>query len=353
MSTDSLTFTRFLAALSIVVFHYGKRVFPFNAQPVAFLFEQANVGVSYFFILSGFIMVVAYGANEHVSYFHFLKKRLARIYPACLVALMLTLGFHLASGTAINGLALFLNLALLQSWVPGYALSLNSPGWSLSVELFFYLIFPFLFNHFYKKHTISKLAAPIVVFFVTSQVSLFLLFRSPMYHGYPSKSHDFIFYFPLMHLNQFLVGNLAGLYFKKVVKGNNLDAVIIAILVIIYFILRLVNSAYLHNGLLGAAFVPLILSLSCNNGRLASLFRRRPLVFLGEISFGVYIYQHPVFAWVGWLLSQIHIAYEPVTFYVGLTVLTALSSFSFLFIETPVRRFFIKPIPEPTLDRLA
>jgi len=48
MRIEQLTFTRFLAAISIVIYHYGKNIFPFNHEITSFIFRQANLGVSYF-----------------------------------------------------------------------------------------------------------------------------------------------------------------------------------------------------------------------------------------------------------------------------------------------------------------
>jgi peptidoglycan/LPS O-acetylase OafA/YrhL len=88
MRLDQLTFTRFIAAISIVVFHYGRNVFPFDMDGIKFLFRQANVGVSYFFILSGFIMVIAYGNRGKIEYVDYLKRRFARIYPVYFLAIL-------------------------------------------------------------------------------------------------------------------------------------------------------------------------------------------------------------------------------------------------------------------------
>jgi peptidoglycan/LPS O-acetylase OafA/YrhL len=60
MRAEQITFTRFFAALSIVVFHFGKNISPFNESSIKILFLQAHIGVSYFFLLSGFIMILAY-----------------------------------------------------------------------------------------------------------------------------------------------------------------------------------------------------------------------------------------------------------------------------------------------------
>ena len=91
MRIEQLTFTRFLAAISIVIFHYGDQIFLFNNKYVQFIFGQANIGVSYFFILSGFVMIIAYNTNSKINFFQYLKNRLARIYPVYLFAIFLLL----------------------------------------------------------------------------------------------------------------------------------------------------------------------------------------------------------------------------------------------------------------------
>jgi peptidoglycan/LPS O-acetylase OafA/YrhL len=151
---EQLTFTRFLAAISIVIFHYGKESSLFNNENVSFMFEQANVGVSYFFILSGFVMIIAYIDKENIDFFEYVKNRLARIYPVYFLAIILILVIRFFAG--VNLVDLILNALMLQAWVPEKALTINFPGWSLSVELFFYILFPFLFNFFYKIKSLKK-----------------------------------------------------------------------------------------------------------------------------------------------------------------------------------------------------
>ena len=149
MRIEQLNFTRFIAAISIVIYHYGKEVSIFYNDYTSFIFRQANVGVSYFFILSGFIMIIAYGTREKINFLKYLNNRFARIYPVYLLAILLILGIKLFKN--IDKIDLILNLSMLQSWIHNKALTLNYPGWSLSVELFFYLTFPLLFNYFYSK----------------------------------------------------------------------------------------------------------------------------------------------------------------------------------------------------------
>jgi Predicted acyltransferases len=149
MRIEQLTFTRFLAAILIVIYHFGLDIFPFNHPAVSFIFKQANICVSYFFVLSGFVMMIAYGRKSNISFFKFMQSRFARLYPVYLLALLLylwlTRHYHFGLTNII------LSTFIVQSWVPGKPLSLNYPGWALSVEIFF-----ILFSLFYLMYSIQK-----------------------------------------------------------------------------------------------------------------------------------------------------------------------------------------------------
>lgn len=338
MRIEQLTFTRFIAALSIVVFHYGQNVFPFNLNIGSFLFKQAYVGVSYFFILSGFVMIIAYGNKNKIAYGDYIKRRFARIYPVYFLAIVILFIYLLAFKQPIDYKGLFLNFTMTQSWFPGYALSFNTPGWSLAVEMFFYISFPLLFNLFYKKYSLNKLILPILLVFIVSQLALHSLTSQSFYQGYPSKSHDFIFYFPLMHFSEFLIGNLAGLFFIKGIKKRNYDLLIIGLIIILYFWLKFNSTFNFHNGMLAFVFVPLIVLISSNNGILTNVSKGKIFVFLGEISYGIYILQKPIYAWVNDIMYYFNIGNPTRNFYAALFTLIIFSAVSYKLIEGPLRR---------------
>ena len=227
---------------------------------------------------------------------------------------------------------------MLQAWRPGRAISLNFPAWSLSVELFFYALFPMLFNKFYKKFSFTKNAFWIIVIFIASQIILHVLLYSSFYKGYPSRSHDFIFYFPLMHLNEFLLGNLAGLYFLTYKKPKNYNWQIIILIVLLLFALKFKTSINYHNGMLAFIFVPLIILISANKSKITEFFKHKTLIFLGEISFGLYILQVPIFKSSYMVLNYVGVKKPIVLFSLSLVLLIIISALSFKYIESPLRK---------------
>ena len=295
-------------------------------------------------MLSGFVMIIAYGKASKLSTSAYLRNRLARIYPVYFLALMLFVIPVVLAKSSIDLKDLLLNLTLTQSWIPGKAMVLNGPGWSLSVELFFYALFPFLFNKIYSKYSLKNILIPILIVFIASQLLLHFLVHSDFYQGYPSASHDFIYYFPPMHLNEFLLGNIAGLFFLKNKKTKNYDIPILIVFFILIIVMSFETGLNYHNGLLALVFVPLIVLISLNNGFLTVVSNLKPLVFLGKISYGVYILQLPVYRIVNYTFNTLEIHDESLKFYAFLIILIIASSLSYQFIENPIRNALRKKI---------
>lgn len=346
MRIEQLTFTRFIAALAIVIYHFGDHSVLFTNKYVAFLFNQANVGVSYFFVLSGFVMVVAYNDKENINFIEYVKNRLARIYPVYFMALLLYLGNSLLDNLPyeIKRMDLILNLFMLQAWVPSKALTLNYPGWSLSVELFFYLSFPFLFNYIYKKFTLGFVTFWVLLFWLISQILFHLIVKTGVIQipGFDNKD---ILYHPLMHFNAFLIGNLAGFYYAQKFKNNKKKYLspIFFLLFALIFLLKFRFGFNFHNGLLSVIFVPLILCISLSNDKIIASFNNRSLVFLGEISFGIYILQVPIWSiFSDYRLNKYfgldYINDFTLVFFIRLVVLIIISSLSYLYFEQTIRK---------------
>jgi peptidoglycan/LPS O-acetylase OafA/YrhL len=275
-----------------------------------------------------------------------MQKRFARIYPVTFLAAFLLLCFKIIEfflfpeKSDLSITDFFLSISLQQAWIPAKAMSFNTPAWSITIEWFFYLCFPFLFNCFYKRPNLKMLTAIVLLVWVFSQYILHYLLDSSYYTGFPSASHSFIHYFPLLHLNEFLIGNVAGLVFVKYLNGRKKanELAIIALLVVAAIALTYNTTLSFHNGLLMLVFVPLILLISCNNGPFSKLSNHKFLVFLGEISFGIYILQKPIFMAINGVFTALN-CYQPILqFYISLIGLLLVSALSYHYFETPLRR---------------
>jgi peptidoglycan/LPS O-acetylase OafA/YrhL len=328
---DALTTTRGIAALLVVVFHFGCTVFPFNLAE--HFFRSGNLAVGYFFVLSGFVMYYTYH-NRPRHYNLFLKKRLIRIVPAFYVALALSATWLIAEGGLSGPLFLrqmILNLTFTQAFFPGYALTINSPGWSLSIEMFFYLLFPALLA-FANKDT-RRFLWFVATFFLVSQV-VHLMMVAKYKPQWGTAFHEFVYYFPLFHFNQFFVGMAGGyLYFqykKRLIKYSSLWP----LLTIILLVSVVPAAVSLHNGLLAPLFMLLVVAVALNN---AAFLRWRPLVFLGEVSYGIYIFQEPVHKYVEDMNARyLHIPPQAI-FYFYVLVLVGVAAICYYLVERPIR----------------
>jgi peptidoglycan/LPS O-acetylase OafA/YrhL len=139
----SLTGLRALAA-GVVFLTHVQYIFNGNplSRPTYRLFVQGKVGVSFFFILSGFVLTWSW--RPGLSRFY--RRRFARIYPAYLTSLALAgVVLWLIGGTATRT-EIVASIFMVQSWFTSHAIwpGVNAVTWSLSCEAFFYLLFPLL-----------------------------------------------------------------------------------------------------------------------------------------------------------------------------------------------------------------
>lgn len=146
-----LTSLRIIAALWVLVYHFREHL-GLDLDRIG-LVAKGYLGVDLFFILSGFILSHVYLRSveeRRFNYGSFLWARLARIYPVHLVTLAamaaiwfaaMQLGAEFA-GELFDVRLLPQNLALVHAWGTAPTVSWNFPSWSISAEWFAYLLFP-------------------------------------------------------------------------------------------------------------------------------------------------------------------------------------------------------------------
>lgn len=344
LRVNQLTFTRFIAAILVVIWHFGLDVYPFNIYAVNF-FKKGDLGVSFFFFLSGFVMMLAYGHKGKIIFFDYIKKRIARIYPVFVLAAILLLFNKLISNSDyLNFKGLALHLSMLQAWVLDYQFSYNIAAWTLSVEFLFYLTFPFLYNRFYRKDTLNKNVIIAILFIWFSTQIIDFVLKPSVFFAYENQFkiyYEYLRLHPLMHLNQFLIGNLVGFLFIKRNFKKNYDILIIINVLLIFLTLNYFSYLNLFHGLSLLVFAPFVFLLSANNGFITKILNTKPLIFLGEISYGIYILQFPVFYLLQKLFDKVELNNLTLIFYISILILIVFSGISYLTFEKPMRKVII------------
>lgn len=141
-----LTGLRAIAAYLVFLHHYN----PASPGTLAHrVFDQGYIGVTIFFVLSGFLIyhryADAYLGQENWSWRSYLQNRFARIYPLYALLLLIMAGITTWRGHPIPLSVLSLNVTLLNGFFDAYKFSGIAQSWSLTVDVCFYLLAPFLF----------------------------------------------------------------------------------------------------------------------------------------------------------------------------------------------------------------
>ncbi len=335
---DALTGTRAIAAIMVVIHHYAGNLLPFSW--FGQLFQSGNIAVGYFFVLSGFVLYISQKPN---NYFNYLANRFLRITPAYYCALLLTIvviHYFYPPPDPNLGWQIGASLLFIQAWVPDCTLELNSPAWSLSVEMFFYALAPFLFIIAKRQRWFILIAAAV---WLTSQ--FIHLKYAPQINPLSGSG---IYFNPLIHLNQFMIGIVGGiLWLKYRERFNNRWLAPAVFALILMLILIRPESIGFTVGLIAPLFMLLIVCIATSK---YNWLGNKGLVYLGEISFGIYIYQLPVFRLMGKINAQTLHWNEYVMFYLMLATLLLVAAVSHRYLEQPLLRYVKarrhrKPIP--------
>ncbi|MET9496356.1 acyltransferase [Streptomyces sp. NPDC006552] len=159
---DSLTGLRFLAAFAVFTHHFtgASPAGGVAHAPVLFPYSTMGVnGVGFFFVLSGFLLAWGHRAGSGTTEFY--RRRAGRVLPLHLAATVPCIWvFHVWGGVPFDLPSFLASLLLVQTWFPGVVPMFpgNGVSWTLSVEAFFYLLFPFAIRGAYRLRTRTLLA---------------------------------------------------------------------------------------------------------------------------------------------------------------------------------------------------
>ncbi|WP_394941560.1 acyltransferase family protein [Psychromicrobium sp. YIM B11713] len=366
----TLTGLRFFAALSVFFFHItlsnspippNNPINPFaDAQlggALETIFSKAGyLGVSFFFILSGFVIAWSYKDGEKNTAFW--RRRLVKIFPNHIVMWIVAMVLFAAAITSPAGY--LSNLFLLNSFVPDGSIyvAVNPPSWTLCSELLFYMLFPLLYV-LVKKIKVQRLwlwaGLMVVGILAVALITQFVISDSPKSALTPISTLQFWFgyIFPVPRLFEFVLGSiLARLVMQGVRVRLNLPVTLLLCLGG-YLLAYWVPFTFSFTA---AMVVPLALLIVVAAGRDADgklgVLASKPMQFLGNISFGFYLCQGVTIFYARIAMGNgTYPTWLAILTIIGLFLLTLLGGWLlYTFVEMPAMRRWARPrsIAKPT-----
>lgn len=326
----ALTGLRGVAALWVVLFH----LFWPGVDPIT---RAGYLGVDIFFILSGFVLSHVYFRKEgfltRSGYLSFLLTRLARIYPlhfATLIFLLIVIvalpGFtHEFRPGSFDLTAFTANVFLVQNWGRHPPLGWNRPTWSLSAEWFAYLLFPlFVLLLRRLKHGLLSLVLAAGCLAATATATMLI------------GKHDFSGVGAAGMLR--MAGEFsAGCFLYHAFAGGLRLAPATGYVISVAALLGLDSGLPLQSLAL-VSFATIVLLCAQNDNLVSKALSTKPIVYLGEISYSVYLLHWILIEIGNWICRTDHLKIRWRLLFACVS-LAALAPASFRFIEEPARRW--------------
>lgn len=340
---------RFFAALAVIITHIElikeQMDLPSLHSSNKIVFELGGLGVVFFFVLSGFLITYLLLKEKEqtgtINVRKFYLRRILRIWP--LYFLIVALGFFVLPHLQFMDIPYFtkfkthlsmINLVLFFVMLPNLAFAIFKPlphigqSWSIGVEEQFYLIWPWILKKF---KNILKTLFVIIVLLVLLKISILIIFKTSPHNENLLILKNFI---AMLKIESMAIGGIGAWmvfkkkFFQKILNNYILIGAIAAVFIMIYFTPdRLQDASFL---LYSVLFLIIILNVSLNTNSFIQI-ENKAFVFLGNISYGLYMYHLIVIAAFIGFLRHIGFAVDnsivsQLVVYTGVVSLTVLVS---------------------------
>ncbi len=311
----ALTGVRGIASFWVLL-HHTPNLYPLGEVHIPYvsnLFEKGWLGVDLFFVLSGFVISYVYALKMREfswpAAVRFWKLRIARVYPAHVVATLafapVYLGAHFAFGyvspnDAFSVTKLLHSLTLTNGWGLPNATGWNMPSWSVSSEWAAYLAFPLIVPLTGRQRSVAVNCAGILAI-IGAMVGL-------AFGQNGGTSYTLEWEWTLLRIaSEFVIGCLLYDMFRELgerhehpvydwIAGGSLAAIAA---------LSLWGLPSIYDFVLILLFASLVLSLALSNGAIAQWFGGKALVYLGEISYSIYLIHTVILLVMGQALQRV------------------------------------------------
>ena len=302
----ALTGLRAVAAIGVVISHTGvPDSLPEKLTKIA---QWGYIGVPMFFMLSGVVLAynhpgLHWGDGRRTARFY--VARIARVMPLYWAVIAYCAAYYWIVGRDQYPWPLLQNLLTVQTWsgdlriAQGYY---NAPGWSIGVEVFFYLLFPFLVPlvaRLARRHgargLVALIAAMTLVVFAL-WAYFYLSGRAALPAADPGSGHRWLYRNPLCHLPIFVTGMATAFLLPHVRHWSARRHHLVQTFVFCYvFGLAMFRGEGPGWGTASfglffvVPFALALVSLASDRGWMARILATAPLMRLGVASYALYI----------------------------------------------------------------
>ncbi len=304
------------------------------------LFIEGYVGVSFFFILSGFIIAHNYNNRVRNSYErrNYYIARIARIYPLHLLTLIAAVALSgFAATKLLSWIQLTMSATLTNAYIPrsDFFFALNAPAWSLCCEQLFYITFPFILPFIREqKRFVAIILLFLAIIIIGEQIT-------------PEAYKKGVWYVnPITRYPDFLIGIATLETYNRVKEMHigRLTATAIEICSILLFALFYIYAEeipkiYRYSFYYWLPIVAIILIFALQKGLLSEFLSNRVFILGGEISFSVYLIHLFIVNAIG-----VHLPHINAWTGAGLALVAtlAISYLSYQYYEKPMNRIVKK-----------
>jgi peptidoglycan/LPS O-acetylase OafA/YrhL len=360
-----LTSLRIVAALCVVVSHLDG-LGAVAAERLHEILDGGRPAVSFFFVLSGFIMNHKYPRlswRDAAATKQYAKSRFSRLYPTLVLALVIALpaGIFLVIANDSDQLLEFYALkdrysfwlslsALAQltgltGWIPAAAINQpwNGPAWSLSCEFFFYALFPFIRPALQRRPSHILLIVIVVGWILQGFWIGAIQTLIP-----PNRSGFLVSQFPITHCFEFVLGICSGMLSNRLTRRQLTILIFLmsSATMLMFGGLHFSNSFMPAYSGLSPLFAAAILATAMASGSVWLLpLRNSVLVSLGHASYALYMIHVPILV----LASILGIA--EVFGWLWLPILMLASCLIHFRFAEPVRRYMLYRHSRPVSNR--
>jgi peptidoglycan/LPS O-acetylase OafA/YrhL len=288
----SLTGFRFFAAIAVVFYHLSLYFDPPLGHALD-AFSYGFTGVSFFFILSGFVLTWSHQRGDSARKFYW--NRFARVWPLHALTTLLAIFVPPLTTPTTVWPALPFVLTLTQTWIPGsgYAVAFNGVSWSLACEAIFYLLFPLLIGRLGSHRRLFTFAGTVFAAILIVGIEVSLSTSAPV-------ATYLLGTMPLYRLGEFVLGICLALKMRRgwrapisLGRAICLSAFLYASLIVVSFVTSGSSGSVpvtFANLTMIPGFLALIAAAATNDllGK-SSILSDAKIVRLGQWSFALYL----------------------------------------------------------------